>query len=206
MSWEIDPEESRENKPTEDIKNYNKRLVDSLFSDSYSKSPRIFINDYILKLLEISREPMSPREFARSKSISKPLSRDILCGIIDRYLRELGWTCGLDIPSENPLSSHRFDVVAQKDWYTIIIEVRPEINIACFDEILSHIECARSNFSRVRFFLGTDFSNLRHLLIGDDITDILTEFAMRYQLGIIFANQDEFWLVPAEFLLINTGF
>lgn len=206
MSREIGSGKADENRPPEDPENYERRLVDSLFSDGMSESPHIFVNDYILKLLEISRESISSPESAGMQSVGRPLSRDTLCGIIGRYFEGLGWTCGLDVPSDDSPGGHRFDVVAQKDWYTIIVEVKSEIDVGDFKDILSHIECAGSNFSRLRFFLGMDFSNIRHLLSGDDITDALTEFAVHYQLGIILADHDECWLVPAEFLLINTGF
>jgi len=96
--------------------------------------------------------------------------------------------------------------MAQKDWYTIVVEIRPHIGVADFEQISAHIEFARNSYSRVRFFIGTDFANIRHLLSGDDITDVIVEYAVRNQLGVIFANHEQCWLVPAEFLLINIDF
>lgn len=206
MNQEIDPEKADENKQQEDPKSYNKRLLDSLFSDGITESPHDFVKDYVLKMLEISEEPVPGRENTPVKPVSGLLSRDALGVIIGRYLGELGWNHDLDVPSDNPEINHRFDVMAQKDWFTIVVEIRSSIDIVDFEQISAHIQYARNTYPRVRFFLGTDYANVRYLLSGDDISDVLVEFAMRYQLGVIFANHEQCWLVPAEFLLINTDF
>jgi hypothetical protein len=206
MSWEIDPEKANDSQQPEKPKNYNKRLVESLFSDGMSETPHNFVQDYILELLKISQESISAQESTHINSVIEPLPHDVLRGIIGHYFGELGWDYALEVRSDDPQNSHKFDVVAQKDWHTIIVEVKPNIDIADFEQILTHIEDARSTFSRIRLFLGTDFANIRYLLSGNDITDVLIEFAVRYQLGVIFANHEEFWIVPTEFLMINTDF
>jgi len=206
MNREIDPEKVDENEQPEDSKSYNKRLLDSLFSDETTESPHDFVKDYILKLLKLSEESTSERQSTPVKPANEFLSHDALRGIIGRCFEELGWIYGLDVPSDDPQSSHKFDIVAQKEWYTIVVEIRPQIDIADLEQISTHIEYARNSYSRIRFFIGTDFVNIRYLLSGDDITDVIVEYAMHHQLGIIFANHEQCWLVPAEFLLINIDF
>ena len=201
MSFEIDPEKTDENHPL-DEKEYNQRLLDSLFAEGMSQDPWSFVNDYILKLLKMSGEPATGDNY-----VARPvLSHAALRTVIGKYFGALGWDYFLEVPADDKQGSHKFDVLAEKDFHTIVVEVKPAININNFDQVLVHIVQAKGMFSRVRVFLGTDISNARNLLCGDDITGVLMEYAMRHQLGVIFADQDQFWIVPAEFLLINTDY
>jgi hypothetical protein len=190
------------NKPLNE-KEYNQRLLDSLFSEGMSQDPWSFVNDYILRMLKISEESVS----ARDKTVARPLlGRDVLRSVIGKYFGALGWDYFLEVPADDKQDSHKFDVLAEKDFRTIVVEVKPAINTNNIDQVLVHLVQAKGMFSRVRVFLGTDISNARNLLCGDDITEVLMEYAMRHQLGVIFADQEQFWIVPAEFLLINTDY
>jgi len=196
------PVDADENQP-HDEKEYNQRLLDSLFSEGMSQDPWSFVNDYILRMLKIAEEPITTRD----KGAARPLlGRDVLSSVIGKYFGALGWDYFLEVPADDKQGSHKFDVLAEKDFHNIVVEVKPAININNFDQVLVHIVQAKGMFSRVRVFLGTDISNARNLLCGGDITDILMEYAMRHQIGVIFADQDQFWIVPAEFLLINSDY
>ncbi len=191
-----------ENKPLNE-KAYNQRLLDSLFSEGMSQDSWSFVNDYILRMLKISEEQAA----ATGNTEAKPLlARDVLRSLIGKYLGDLGWDYFLEVPAGDQQNGHKFDVLAEKDFHTIVVEVKPSINTNNVDQVLVYLVQAKRMFSRVRVFLGTDISNVRNLLCGGDITDILMEYAMRYQLGVIFADNDQFWIVPAEFLLINTDY
>ncbi len=201
MSFDSQVDEN-ENKPLNE-KEYNQRLLDSLFSEGMSQDPWSFINDYILRMLKISED----RSDTGSDMTARPLlAGDALRSLIGKYLGALGWDYFLKVPADDKQGSHKFDVLAEKDFHTIVVEVEPVININNFDQVVVHIIQAKGLFSRVRVFLGTNISNARNLLCGGDITDVLMEYATRHQLGVIFVDNDKFWIIPAEFLLITADY
>lgn len=207
MSLEFDPEEAAGNSPPINSKEYNQRLLDSLFSEGLSEDPWSFVKDYVLRMLKISEEAISSRQSVPSRAVAHPvLTQATLRGIIGHYLDSLGWCCALEVPADDVQDSHKFDVLAEKDFNTVIVEVKPDIDVQYLSQLSEYISKAKRNFRRVRVFLGTDVANIHYLFSGDDITDVLMEYATRYQLGVIFVNEEQFWLVPAEFLLINTDF
>ena len=57
-------------------------------------------------------------------------------------------------------SSYRFDIMAQKEKNTIVIEVKPEITTRDLGQVLGYVYDVRKKYTTSRFFIGTDILNL----------------------------------------------
>lgn len=204
MTSNTHSENEADNKQLEDWKNNNQILLDAMFSGEVTEAPQNLIKDYLVRLVQISNEVPSIWKGVPKKMVFEPgLAHSLLCGTISLYFGALGWDYALEIPSGDTQSSYRFDVMAQKGENTIIVEVKPDLTIQDFGQILGYILHVKRRFNKVRFFVGTNIENISYLLGGGEITDALVDFAKNHKLGIIFACQNQVWIVPAEFLSIQ---
>jgi len=123
-----------------------------------------------------------------------------LTNVIGNYFDLIGWKYGFEVPQGDLDSSYRFDIMAQKEKNTIVVEVKSKITTRDLGQVLGYVFDVRKKYPTSRFFIGTDILNLS--LFGNDgeIKDIIIDSAKNLNVGVIFATKDLAWLVPAEFL------
>ena len=130
------------------------------------------------------------------------LAHSTLAGSVGRYFALLGWDVGFELPFADFDSSYRFDVVAQKTDRTIVVEVKPEVTTKAFGQVLGYVFDVEKKLKRARVLLATDISNLPVIINGGEITDMIVDNAKRHGLGVMLADKQDTWLIPAEFLTI----
>jgi len=123
-----------------------------------------------------------------------------LMNVIGNYFYLIGWKYGFEVPQGDLDSSYRFDIMAQKEKNTIVVEVKPEITTRDLGQVLGYVYDVRKKYPTSRFFIGTDILNLPLLGNDGEIKEIIIDSAKNLNVGVIFATKDHAWLVPAEFL------
>jgi hypothetical protein len=121
---------------------------------------------------------------------------------VGAYFEALGWDVGLELPFADFDSSYRFDVVAEKTTRTVVIEVKPEITTRALGQVLGYVFNVEKRLHRARVLLATDILNLDLVLNGGEIADIIGHNAERHGLGVMLAEREGAWLIPASFLTI----
>jgi len=123
-----------------------------------------------------------------------------LVNSIGSYFHVLGWDVGAEIPSGDLYSRVRFDLMAQKDSRTIVVEVKPRITVRELGQVLGYLFDAKKRFKECRVFLGTDILDAPIVFRPGPIRDIIFDNAQKNELSVIFAVKDMTWMVPAEFI------
>lgn len=121
---------------------------------------------------------------------------------IGRYFHLLGWHYDFEVPSGDLYSSDRYDLMAQKDSKTVVVETKPEVTVRDLGQVLGYIFNVKRMFNESRVFLGTDILNLDILFRASEVRVIIFDNARKNGLGVILANKNQAWLIPAEFLTI----
>ena len=117
------------------------------------------------------------------------------------YFELLDWTYAFEVPLGDLDFSHRFDLMARKGAKVIVAEVKPEITTRDLGQTLGYVFAVKRHYKKARVFLATDILNLDVVLGGGEITDIIADNARNHGLGIMFADKEIAYLVPAEFLI-----
>jgi hypothetical protein len=172
----------------------NRRILNSVFSKSRetSKLEKREVAGYIGELKKIW-EGLPDRYL---------LAHSTLANAVGGYFELLGWDVGFELPFADFDSSYRFDVVAEKTARIIVVEVKPEITTKALGQVLGYVFNVEKRLNRARVLLATDILNLDVILNGGEVTDIIVDNAERHGLGIMLAEKESAWLIPAQFLTI----
>jgi hypothetical protein len=185
--------EAEEEKQFQVWQKTNIEMLDAMFSGELSDTPQKWVKEYLEAVLKIYNELPKNRYLYAHSTIRNS---------IGNYFASMGWDYRFEVPFGDIDSSHRFDLMAQKDEHRIYVEVKPELNTRDFGQILGYLFDVRKVFKKARFFLGTDILNLPAVINGGEITDIIIDIAQRHGMGVFLANKEMAWLIPAEFFLI----
>jgi hypothetical protein len=183
--------EAEEEKEFRAWKEANNQILDEMFSGKLSQTPEKVVEQYLKSIIKVSEDAPDRYLYAHST----------LCKSIGNYFGLLDWEYGFEIPLGDLDSSYRFDMMAQKGARNIIVEVKPEITTRDLGQVIGYMFDVNKKFKKGRMFLGTDILNLPVVINGGEITEILVDNA-RHGLGVILADKEQAWLIPAEFLLI----
>ena len=119
---------------------------------------------------------------------------------IGRNFEILGWQVKYEVPFADFDSNYRFDIVAQKGENAIVVEVKPEVTKQDIGQIFAYVLDVKKKIPHGRVFLGIDILNLYNVFEQGEVRDMIMDISNRYGLGIILADTQNAWILPAEFI------
>ena len=169
----------------------NKMFSGNLITEKSVEQDRKFVKAYFTQLTKIW-EDLPDRNLLAHYTITKSIAN---------YFYLLDWDYGFEIPIADLDSNYRFDLMAQKGAKVIVVEVKPKVTTRDLGQVLGYLFDVKKKAKKSRVFLGTDILNFYTIVDGGEITDIITDNA-KHGLGVIFADKEQAWIIPPEFLLI----
>jgi hypothetical protein len=174
----------------------NIRLINSAFSGkmTYSKEEiKQYFDSIGRRYQELDRNSLR--------------DHSVIQKIVGNYLVDMGWNVQYETAFADFDYNIRFDIMAKKHTRTIVVEVKPEIDREIVGQILEYIFNIKTEIENAKFFLATDILNLPFIFNNGVITEIIMDFAEKYNMGIILIDStretSETWLIPAEFILAS---
>ncbi len=170
----------------------NRQMLNGTFSGKLSQTPKKEVEQYFKALVQIWKQQSPERQLYAHSTVVNAIAN---------YFDVLAWNYNFEVPLADLDFSHRFDLMARRGAKVVIVEVKPEISTRDLGQVLGYVFAVKRHFQRGRVFLGTDIRNLNVVLGGGEITDILVDNARSHGLGVILADKEQAWLIPAEFML-----
>lgn len=119
-----------------------------------------------------------------------PLNHFNIQQIVGWCLSDMKWNVRWETPFAYFDYNYRFDLMAKKDKKTIIVEVKPFIDEKSLGQILGYMLRAKKEIKTTRIFLAMDILNLHQIFNNGTVTEIISEFAKKYGMGVMLVDQD----------------
>ena len=174
----------------------NKALLNSIFmKEKMSKYSKQVIDRYFKSLLRAHKRVELTRDL---------LELGMIQDIVADYLMDMQWHVKYDTSYSDFDPRYRFDLVARKEKRTIVVLIQPEITRQSILEIQKDIFSIKKEVPSTRVLLATDILELHSILEKGTLSDLITDIAKKYKLGILLVDKNldfqETWLLPSEFL------